>query len=373
MCFCLLIKKLKPKKSKKIYYQIGKFFCGNLGFIFAHQPKGIIINIGKVNLKNFSIYFNNKILGYTKGNSNFKTKIFNGKISISCANLSQICVVAYAFINATNYKVGSFGINQKQNKFCFNCHCKTRIENGRVKIIKVTKAKNLNLTLINNFSTMQNTRKTQNKAKFKIINAKQFSVDLSNNVVKIPNKKFDVSLINQKISSIKKWGENIVINNTYFVRDFGESVYVSLKPLSNNFCFNSKIKPFFNIKIFVPKNCKSQTSLLEQQILNEYLLSFTFEPFFSWLNKNKINPNSKVFCYFNLLKTFGILELTPLGVKLVNPSFLCRQAIIFIDNNKLMVLNENGKYCVLYNGIKYYNINYLTLNNNKTFEKNIIV
>lgn len=361
----------KTKKNRSFIYLKQKLKNGNFGFINNHKLNNLIININKHNENNFKLYFGSNGLGFYKKSNNCKIKIANNSVNVKCIKTSEITVVLYALKNSNSYKVNNFGVTFKTGKVQFNKHCKTQIKNEYVKLIKTVNDKNLCLGYTNNISTMKNSIKQHKKANFGIINAKQFSVDLLNNIVKIPNKNFNKNIFKFKVFSVKKFSNYYLVNKKYYVIKYNNNLYISTNLITNLNSFNSSIKPFFNIRIYVNNNIVNNkiNNLLPQKIYFEYKSQFCFQPFLTWLNLNKKNANSYVFEYYNILSYYGINNFYNNKLFLSNPSFANKMVLFKVSNSQIIIKNNNGKYSALYNGIEYNNINYLTLNNTKTFVK----
>lgn len=365
---------IKPQKIKSLCYKKILLFSGNKNFIKNFSLNNVIFNINKNNIYNFKIFYSSNKLGYYKKTHGFKLRLYNNAVKVECKNKSEITIVLIAKINNFNYIVNNFGIKQQNYKLAINKHCKTIVKNGFVKLVKTVKTKSLSFSYINTFSTMQNYNNAPYKGNFKLINAKQFNVDLLNNVVKIPNKSFNKNLLKTKYFNIKQFNNYYIINKKYYVYNYNNFTLISLSPINNLNCFSGSIKEFFCVKVYINKSINNQiNNVLPQKILAEYKKQFNFQPFLYWLNINKQNPNSYVYKYFNLLNYYGVKDVKNNKVFLSTPSFSNNSVLVVINNVQLIIKNNSGKYSVLFNGIEYNNINYLNLNNCKTFVKNVIV
>ena len=304
----------------------------------------------------------------------FKLKIINNKINVISKQSVIVSIILKAKLTSEKYLVNSFGITQNNKKLCFSCHAKVNVKNNFAKAIKTIKTKMFNVTFFNSFCAMQKPNLSLFKANNCIINIKQFNVDLLNNVVKIPNKKFDFNFLKTKILNIKNNANYKLINKKFYIYSFNNGTLISLFPIDKNYNFSSSVKQFFSVRIFVNKKINNLiNNVFPQKIIVEYKKQFNFEPFYMWLEKNRSNKNSYVFKYFNLLNNYGIKKFENNRLYLTEPKFSNRSVLIMANNQQIIIRNNQGKYSAIYNGIEYNNINYLHLINNKTFEKNSVV
>lgn len=377
ICFIFLIKLIvnsSHKSIKKICYVKQTLKPSNYAFIKSNNLNSIIININKKNFYNFLVFYRNGKKGFYYKNQVFKLKIINNKINVISKQSVVVSIILKAKLTSEKYLVNSFGITQNNKRLGFSCHAKVNVKNNFAKVIKTTKTKLFNVTFFNSLCAMQKPNLSLIKANNCIINIKQFNVDLLNNVVKIPNKKFDFNFLKTKILSVKSNASYKLINKKYYVYSFNNCTLISLFPIDKNYNFSSSIKQFFSVRIFVNKKINNLiNNVLPQKIIVEYKKHFNFEPFYLWLENNRNNKNSYVFKYFNLLNNYGITKFENNRLYLTEPKFSNRSVLIMANNNQIIIRNNQGKYSAFYNGIEYNNINYLHLINNKTFEKNGVV
>ena len=227
----------------------------------------------------------------------------------------------------------------------------------------------LNLANINyNLSTMRNTREKYNN---KVLNYKQFMI--KNNSILFNTDIYNLFKVKNSVKNriaIKNICGNNLLNNT--------SNCVELKV--NNNCFDYSIFKLFSLRINNPYLSQILSRKLYDNMINEFLKSFDFQPFISRLfiyKKYDFNYKSTIEYLLKRHKyidVFNYLFTQVLGISIYDKKIKFFKSRIYLgqftfcikcDNFTHTLIINNTLYGVkvLYNGIVYNNPSVIFLDN----------